>query len=123
MSWTPLPEEELYALFNKSWKRMNQKQRSFWEMVQIEPIKWDLHPWGDQGGGFWVVARIGKRVVWYNDIEEGFNQSPYTQEGIIGDYRCNQDDLEHTIQQFIDGYESGRFIDSHFGPPEPVPDQ
>jgi hypothetical protein len=120
MSWTPISEESIYELINQSWKRMNLKQRSFWEMVQIEPVKWSLPPWGDEGGGFWVVGRIGRRVIWYNDIEDGFNQSPCSVEKTIDTYRCNQDYLEHILQQFINGIESGRFNDSYFGPPEPL---
>ena len=24
-------------------------------------------------GGFWVVAIVGRNVIWYNDVEEGFD--------------------------------------------------
>lgn len=64
--------------------------REAWERVRIEPEKWRCSPWGDQSGGFWVVAEMPGEVVWYNDIEEGFNTSPFTTRGNIGEYRCNQ---------------------------------
>lgn len=48
---------------------------------------------GGDGGGFWVIAIIEKFILWYNDIEEGFNTSSFTQEGTIGQYWCNQDTL------------------------------
>jgi hypothetical protein len=61
-----------------------------WERIRIEPEKWQCSPWGDEGGGFWVVALRPDEVVWYNDIEDGFNTSPFTTRGVIAEYRCNQ---------------------------------
>lgn len=60
-------------------------------------MKWQQHPYGDPGGGFWVVALIGRTVIWYNDVEEGFNRSCYSVYGEIEDYWCNEDELEFTI--------------------------
>ena len=30
-----------------------------------------------RAGVFWVVGLIGRTVIWYNDIEEGFNRSAF----------------------------------------------
>jgi hypothetical protein len=38
-----------------------------------------------------VVAELPSQVVWYNDIEDGFNVSPFVTRGVIGSYFCNQD--------------------------------
>jgi len=62
-----------------------------WEFVRVSPTKWQQHPWGDEGGGFWVVGLFGNRALWYNDIELGFNASSYDQFGTISDYVCNQE--------------------------------
>lgn len=45
--------------------------------------------------GFWAIAVIENRVLWYNDIEEGFNVSNFTEPGTIPstEYWCNQDEL------------------------------
>lgn len=76
---------------------MTPEQRRFWEAIRIPPEKWAQHPYGDEGGGFWAVGLLGRTVVWYNDIEEGFNCSEYTSYGTIGAYWCNQDELEVAI--------------------------
>jgi len=49
------------------------------------------------------VAIVGNTVVWYNDIEHGFNRSRYLHFAIIPDteYWCNQDELEWTIRQLM----------------------
>jgi hypothetical protein len=65
--------------------------------VRISHIKWQLSPWGDEGGGFWVVGILGPRVIWYNDIEGEFNVSRYETPGVIAEYWCNQSELQDQI--------------------------
>ncbi len=101
MDWTPIPETELQVLIDKGVASMDQPSRVLWELIRIPPVKWALPSWGDMGGGFWVVAVLGKRVIWYNDIEDGFNVSPYVDYGVIGEYRCNQNKLHWTIYSLL----------------------
>jgi len=67
--------------------------KTSWNRIKVTPTKWQLPPWGDDGGGFWVVALIGQECIYYNDIEEGFNTSYYQVFGHIKDYYCEQFDL------------------------------
>jgi hypothetical protein len=91
--------------------------RRLWDAIRIKPEKWQLHPYGDAGGGFWVVALIGQSVIWYNDVEEGFNRSRYSVHGEIADYWCNQDELEVTIEYLMTALERGADL---LGLPKPV---
>ena len=81
-----------------------------WEIIKIHPVKWHQEPYGNEGGGFWVVALIGSTVIWFNDIEGGFNQSSFKKFGFIEEYFCNQDELEWQVQgvinQIRDSYDS-----------------
>ena len=101
--WQPISEEKLMDLINKGRQQMSPPERKFWDAIAIFPEKWQLTPYGNPGGGFWVVAVLGKTVVWYNDIESGFNRSHYERYGTIlpEEYWCNQDELEMTIRQLI----------------------
>ena len=54
-----------------------------------------------------MVAIVGQTVIWYNDIEEGFNRSQYSTYGEIEDYWCNQDELEITIDYLASTLERG----------------
>lgn len=101
MDWQPISSDELKENINSACVRMDMEQKQIWEQIRITPEKWIQHPWGDLGGGFWVVAITGKNVIWYNDIEEGFNCSSYTTYGTIAEYWCNQDDLDVAVQQII----------------------
>ncbi len=121
MKWKSTSEEEIWDDINSSWDRMTIPQRRFWEVVRIDPEKWQQHPYGDQGGGFWAVAILGRTVVWYNDIEEGFNRSTYSKYGEIGAYWCDQDELEWAILKLMNQVETGHPSGGFAGPPEPVP--
>lgn len=69
----------------------------FWEYLCIEPEKWTERHMGERGGGFWVVAILGKSVIYYNDIEEGYNLSSFTHYGSIDHYCAGQLELHEVI--------------------------
>jgi len=48
-----------------------------------------------------VVACYGGEVMYYNDIEGGFNTSPLTDEGSILEYWCNQDNLQGALHTWL----------------------
>jgi hypothetical protein len=120
MTWRPISEEELWEEINRGWKAMSLPQRRLWEAIKVPPQKWQLHPWGDLGGGFWIVAIMGERVIWYNDIEEGFNRSHYTELGTVSQYWCNQDELQWTVGYLLGVMETGSDGGGFAGPPQPV---
>lgn len=92
------------------------EQREFFQGASIAPAKWRLTPWGDEGGGFRAVAVNLDRVLWYNDIEEGFNVSRFDVEGENprDEYWCNHDPLRWALPR-LQGERGTRR-----GPPEPV---
>ena len=113
MTWEPIKETEIWDEINNSWERMSLPQQRLWDAIKVTPEKWSQEPWGNEGGGFWVVAIYGKTVIWFNDIEDGFNRSEYEKYGVIKDYWCNQDELEwivqHVINEIKEGISSGGF--------------
>ena len=107
MEWEPIAKAALEARIAQGVARMTDAQRRLWNAMQIEPIKWEQQPYGTRGGGFWVIAIIGGTVIWYNDIEEGFNRSTYSSYGVINEYFCNHDELETTVQYVASTLEGG----------------
>ena len=101
MSWEPITQQELKKKLDEAVLRMDSNQRKLWNIIKIELEKWSEPTNGAAGNGFWIVAIFGNKVIWYNDIEEGFNCSPYTKFGTIGEYWCNQDNLEWTIHNHV----------------------
>src|SRR5436309_15299231 len=99
--WTPISLDELNAMMLSHQKEMDEKELRFWNLIKITPEKWIKENYGDEGSGFWAVGIVGSLVLWYNDIEEGFNISSYTSFGKIDEYACNQDELNFTIKGLI----------------------
>ena len=99
--WQPIQLSELEELIAKQLVECSSATRAQYEMNAISKQKWALSPWGDAGGGFWAIAIFGKYVLWYNDIEDGFNTSAYVKEGAIEHYWCNQDTLHEAILGLI----------------------
>jgi hypothetical protein len=77
-TWEPASEAQLRALIAEAEARMTPAQLKLWQAIRIKPAKWAEATYGNDGNGFWAVALIGGTVVWYNDIEEGFNTSQYS---------------------------------------------
>ena len=105
--WAPISEAALLDRVAQGVARMSAAQKRVWEAVRVDPQRWQQHPYGDAGGGFWVVAIIGRTVLWFNDIEDGFNRSRYSSYGTIDDYWCNQDELELTVQYLTNALDQG----------------
>lgn len=107
IEWEPITESALLARIAQGEARMSQSQLRLWSAIRVDPAKWQQHPYGDPGAGFWVVALVGQTVIWYNDIEDGFNRSRYSAYGTIDDYWCNQDELELAVQYLMNALERG----------------
>ncbi len=95
MTWQPMSLADLHALLCHELAQCSDEERQFFARVSIEPAKWGLAPRGNEGGGFWAVAVHQDRVLWWNDLEDGFNVSRFDVLGQIprGEYWCNQDEL------------------------------
>lgn len=89
MEWGAITRESLEEMMAAGLTEMDDSVQAAWHAMRIEPEKWQCSPWGDAGGGFWAVAVKDHQVVWYNDIEDGFNVSPFTRWGTIDEYWCN----------------------------------
>jgi hypothetical protein len=107
IEWKPIAKETLLGRIAQGEARMTAAQRQLWQAMRIEPEKWQQHPFGDPGEGFWVSAIIGRSVIWYNDREEGFNRSQYSVHGTFDDYWCNDDELELTVQYLMNAMTQG----------------
>lgn len=83
MDWEAISRESLDELVVEGLAKATADERAVFSRAAVTPTKWQLSPWGDLGGGFWVVALMEDRVLWYNDIEDGFNVSQFVASGTI----------------------------------------
>ncbi|RZJ99200.1 MAG: hypothetical protein EOO43_27190, partial [Flavobacterium sp.] len=77
IEWRPISITDLYDQIQKTEAELTGEIWNFWQLIKIEPVKWIESKYGNEGGGFWTVAILGTKIVWYNDIEDGFNISDY----------------------------------------------
>ena len=91
--WTPILLNELNIEIQKTEKDLEGEIMEFWKSIKIEPEKWNEKEYGNEGGGFWVVAIFDGKVIWYNDIEDGFNISEFEKIGEIKEYGCENDEI------------------------------
>ena len=95
--WRAALYAEVDKMIQEAEAQMEPPVKAFWNRISIVPQKWHLSPWGDEGGGFWVVSLLGQECLYYNDIEDGFNFSRFETPGIIGEYGCEQRELYHCV--------------------------
>ncbi|MFV3129106.1 hypothetical protein [Niveispirillum sp. KHB5.9] len=107
MAWSAATESEIRDSINAAEERMSAEQLRLWECISVIPNKWVQHPYGDLGGGFWVVAIVGRFVVWFNDIEDGFDVSEYSVYGEISGYGASQYALEVAVQHLVNMIANG----------------
>ncbi|MGG5507843.1 MULTISPECIES: hypothetical protein [unclassified Myroides] len=96
-AWAPISLSDLLLEIRKAEKNMSPFIHDYWQQIKISPVKWQESSYGREGNDFWVVARQNNWVLYYNDIEEGFNYSTFEREGIIKDYFAEQDDLHFAL--------------------------
>jgi len=108
VDWTPISQNALLARISQGYARMTRAQQRLWDAIRIKSEKWQQHPYGDKGGGFWAVGLVAQTVIWYNDVEDGFNRSVYSAHGLIDDYWRNDDELDVTIQCLTNALSGGQ---------------
>jgi hypothetical protein len=103
MIWESITLNELNTLIDSGAAEFTASQLHFWNTVKLIPEKWDDLYLGAIES-FWVVAIFGKKVIWYNDIEEGFNISDYMTYGKIesGNFGAEQDELNWCIYKILE---------------------
>jgi hypothetical protein len=116
--WQPISITELFEQIQKTEVELKGELLNFWELIKIEPKKWVEKKYGNEGGGFWVVGICGTRIIWYNDIEDGFNISEYKKYGQIEEYFCNQDELSWVVNRLFNLVKFGGDIIGQSGPPQ-----
>ncbi len=115
--WEPITLSKLYDEIYKTETDLNGELWNFWQLIKIDPVKWEEKNYGKEGDGFWVVAICGTKVIWYNDIEDGFNISNYTIYGHIAEYSCEQDEISWSVTKLFNLIKFGDDVIGQTGSP------
>jgi hypothetical protein len=99
MDWRPATIGEVAAIVQEHLRRCDGEQRSMFERYSVEPYFAPIVRYG-QSDQVVVVARRGNEVMYWEDVEEGFNVSEVRADGQIAHHWCNQDELRHVLTEW-----------------------
>jgi hypothetical protein len=115
MEWQPATVEEVMKIVRDDLAECDEEQLVAFKRYAVEPYVAPILRYGEMGNAI-VVARRGDEVIYWEDVEEGFNLSPVALDGRILEHWCNQDELRFALNAWIEG--RGRPV--RLGPAMPI---
>jgi len=100
MGRQPATVESVRKIIQDDLAECDDKQLEVFKRYAIEAYLAPIHRYGKMDKVV-VVARNGNEVIYWEDVEEGFNVSPTDIDGRILDHWCNQDNLGFALNAWI----------------------
>jgi len=116
--WQPTTVEEVKRTVEEDLRECDAEQRAAFKGYAVEPYVAPIVRYGKMESAV-VVARRENEVIYWEDIEDGFNISPIGPDGQILEPWCNQDALGLALDAWI----AGRRRAENFSPAVPNPSQ
>ena len=102
MPWHPATIEDVKEVLKQELKKCNPQQITTFHQHSVDPYFASILRYGNREQVV-VVAEKSGEVMYWEDVEEGFNISPVGPDGQILQYWCNQDDLGVALNEWIEG--------------------
>jgi hypothetical protein len=106
--WKPISLATLSRHIELQEFLLTEDEKAFWHFIRINPEKWVDKGYQPEKVEFYVIAIFGRRVIYYNDIEEGFNLSEFDEYGWIRGGGANQNDFHEFISHLFTFITSGK---------------
>ena len=106
MDWAPARIEEVERIVEADLSSCTEQERAVFKLYAVPPFAAPVVRSGHLETVV-VVARKGAEVVYWEDVEEGFNTSLLGDDGRIADHSCNQDSLGVAIAHWVSGTFNG----------------
>ena len=94
-NWINFPKKDLELEIYFSEQNMEDETLLFWNEIKISPEIWKCNDVIEDN--FWVVALCENYLIWYNDIEEGFDISRFKIKGEILEYGASHNELNFAV--------------------------
>jgi hypothetical protein len=101
MNWHPATKQEVEAIIAKDILELSTEELSFFEQCRVDLYQAPIIRYGNKEMVY-VVARNGHYVLYWEDVEEGFNISPLDSSGRMTEHWCNQDSLKWALAQWLE---------------------
>jgi hypothetical protein len=115
MEWHPATIQEVKKIVRDGLAECDEEQLTAFMRYAVEPYVAPIIRYGKMGNAV-VVARKGGEVIYWEDVEEGFNLSPVAPNGRVLEHWCNQDELRFALNAWIEG----RARTIRLGPSAPI---
>lgn len=95
--WSSFTKKELdFEIFIQEQELENDVLK-IWNKAKIKPELWYCNDVIESY--FWVVAIIDENLIWYNDITENFQKTPFKTQGFIDQYKAQNKSLNDMIKE------------------------
>jgi hypothetical protein len=102
MEWQPATVEAVKKIIESDLKACDSKQVAVFKKYSVEPYCAPILRHGKMESVV-VVARKRDDVIYWEDVEEGFNSSAVGPDGLVLEHRCNQDELRFALHEWVEG--------------------
>lgn len=100
--WRPATAAEVEAIVADDLSRCSPDERALFEFHRVPFYQVPIRRF-DKVEGVYVVARFDERVLYFEDVEEGFALSTLDQAGAIPEPDCSQFALSHVLYAALQG--------------------
>lgn len=100
-SWTSATAEAVSTIIGRDLAECDGMQAAVFNRYSVDPHPRPIVRYG-QIESVIVVAQKGNEVIYWEDVEEGFNASPVDDQGKIVEHGCNQDSLGVALNRWIE---------------------
>lgn len=98
MNWMPITKEELEREIEVQCSELSPEEMSYFSSIRVplESAKIDRR---GSIENVYIVARQEQRIIFYEDVDEGFEIAKLNSQGVIDEYGANQFTIQHVINQ------------------------
>lgn len=100
--WEGVSAAEIDVIVKGGLLRCSPEQRKLFAIHRVPFYRIPIHRYGSVESVY-VVARFGERVLYFEDVEEGFALSALDETGAIPEPDSNQFELEHVLFALFNG--------------------
>jgi hypothetical protein len=116
MTWKPASLDDVRNILKADLGKCTPQQAVIFGQYSVEPHFSPIVRYGEAGYVV-VVAQKSDEVIYWEDVEEGFNISPLRPDGGVLEHWCNQDDLGIALDRLIQSRERRT---GNSGPAQPL---
>jgi hypothetical protein len=116
MDWTPATIEEVKKLVKDELRECTPEQIEAFREYAVEPRFADIVRYG-RTESVVVVAQKSNEVIYWEDVEEGFNVSRLGPDGTVLEHCCNQDASGVALSRLVQPREER---EGNYGPARPL---